>query len=105
MKKNMKKRILIDIDVVCVAKHYVKDKDHSIAKHFIDRTESGEFEISTPYTLLEIVSGWKDIAIKKKILDFYHLLSRDILSVEKVASKFNELRIKIESICETKGMI
>lgn len=94
----MKKKILIDIDVVSVAKYYVNDKDYTITKPFVDRAESGEFEMHTPYTLLEVVSRWKDGAVKKKVLDFYYLFSTEILSIEKVTSRFNELKIRREKL-------
>ena len=35
--KRMKRKVLIDIDVVVVSEHYIGDKDHPIAKSFIEK--------------------------------------------------------------------
>jgi predicted nucleic acid-binding protein len=94
----MKRKILVDICVVGVAKFYTTDKDHKIAKEFIDRVESGEFELFTPFTLIETVIKWKDKILKRQILDFYSLHSTEILSIEKITKKFIELKIDRQTI-------
>jgi predicted nucleic acid-binding protein len=94
----MKRRILVDICVVGVAKFYTKDKDYEIASEFIKRVERGEFEIFTPFSLIETVVKWKDKILKKQVLDFYSLHSTEILSTEKITKKFVELKINYKKI-------
>ncbi|MDI6807340.1 MAG: hypothetical protein QMD14_06095 [Candidatus Aenigmarchaeota archaeon] len=67
----MKKRILIDIDVVAVANYYKKDRDYPIAKRFIERVEFGEYELYSAHTLVELVKKWKEMKIKDGVLKFY----------------------------------
>jgi predicted nucleic acid-binding protein len=94
----MKRKILVDICVVGVAKFYTKDMDYKIAKEFIERIERGEFEVITPFPLIETVVKWRDKILKKQALDFYSLHSTEILSTEKITKKIVELKINYKKI-------
>ena len=90
-------KILIDIDVIAVAIHYINDKDYSIAKIFIDRTKAGEFEVYSTQTLLELVKKWKEKNTMQKILDFYKRYSYTIPTFE-IMNKSKESGIFFENI-------
>ena len=95
----MKKRILVDIDVVAVAEHYVNDNDHKIAKPFTKRVKSGEFEIYTTHAMLDLIELWSSGPIKRKIISFYKSYSYIIPAIE-IEAKSNEMRIKLEEIVD-----
>jgi hypothetical protein len=65
------KKLLVDIDVVAVAEHYVNDNDHKIAKTLSKRITSREFEVYTTHAVIDLVEAWNDEKIKEKILSFY----------------------------------
>lgn len=54
----MREKVLVDIDLVAVAEHYVNDNEHKIAKTFTARIKSGEFEVYTTHALLDLVEAW-----------------------------------------------
>ncbi|MBI2172993.1 MAG: hypothetical protein HYT73_02150 [Candidatus Aenigmarchaeota archaeon] len=95
----MKKKILVDIDVVAVAEHYVNDRDYKIAKAFAKRITSGEFEVYTTHALLDLVKAWDNVAIKEKILLFYKSYFYVIPAAE-IEAKSSERSIKLEGIVE-----
>jgi len=94
---NMKKKILVDIDVVAVSEHYVNDNDHKIAAPIMKRIKSGEFEVYTTHALLDLIRAWSSGPIKKKILSFYDAYSYSIPAIE-IETKCSEKNIKFEHI-------
>lgn len=95
----MKKKILVDIDVVSVAEHYTNDKDHPISKSFVDRIRTGEFETYTTHSLLALVENWKDKRIREKVLSVYHGYCYVIPAIG-VESKSREKGIVFEKIVD-----
>jgi len=88
----MKKKILIDLDVLTIFA-WKKGDNVEVAEEFIGRVKKGNFEVYTPYTLLELVSEWKNKKLQNAILDFYSHYSTEILTIEKVSERFLELGI------------
>lgn len=88
---------MIDIDVVAVSEHYINDKDHPIAKSFIDRIKSGEFETYTTHSLLALVEDWKDKEIREKMVAIYHAYCYVLPAVE-IQAKSGEKKIIFEEI-------
>lgn len=95
----MKRKILVDIDVVAVAKHYVKDRDYPLAKDFILKAESGEFEQYSAHTLITLVEKWKDAGIRKGILDFCSAYCYSIPKAE-VERRVREKEMDLESLLD-----
>lgn len=89
-------KILIDLDVVTVA---LWDKNKE-AVEFLEKVKRGEFESYTPYNLLETLMKWKNEPLKAKILGFYELYSKKIISASESLNKLEELKIGKEVVGE-----
>ncbi|MEK6946007.1 MAG: hypothetical protein AABX32_00205 [Nanoarchaeota archaeon] len=85
-----KKKIMIDLDVVTMAKW---DKSHNgdIGREFLSRTE--EFEIVTPFYLLGHLDKWKHITLKEQIENFYLKNSTTLLTNEDIDYEIGNLGI------------
>jgi hypothetical protein len=95
----VKRKILIDIDVVAVAEHYIKDKDYPMSKSFINRIKSGEFEIYATHSLLELVEKWRREKIKEKVLEIYRTYSYIIPAIE-IETRSKQKNVVFEKIVE-----
>ena len=67
-----KKKIIIDLDVTTVAK-WDKGRNGDLGRNFIMKVEKGEFEMHTPYIILDLISEWKHAALVKEIKGFYDI--------------------------------
>ena len=76
----MKKKIIVDLDVVTVAEWY-SNKD---AITFIHKIKKEEFNLFTPYILMEHLSKWKHQKLVSKIEHFYNIYSKTIISAQNV---------------------
>ena len=94
-----KRKVLIDIDVVAVSEHYINDKDHPIARTFVDRVESGEFENYTTHSLLSRVEIWRKEHIREKVLNVYHDYCYIIPAIE-IEAKSKDYNIIFEEVVE-----
>jgi len=92
-----KRKALVGIDVVAVAEHYINDKDHTIAKSFIDRIKPGEFETYTTHALLALVENWKAKEIREKVLEIYHSYYYVIPAME-IEERSKENKIVFEEV-------
>jgi len=88
----MKKTIMIDLDVVTVGK-WDRGNYGDMARELIRRAEKKEFQVITPFYLIEHLTKWKNIPLKEKIEDFYIKQSSKILTNEDVDDKIEELGI------------
>ncbi|MBI3035490.1 hypothetical protein HYY71_04145 [Candidatus Woesearchaeota archaeon] len=88
----MKKKILIDLDVVTVGK-WDEGKYGDIARNLMKRVENKEFELVTPSYLLEHLIKWHNTPLKEKIETFYLKESTKFLSNEDVDLKIEEIGI------------
>lgn len=83
----MKKKILVDLDVLTVA-FWDKKKE---ASDFLGRIKNGEFDLYTPYVLLELLGRWKYEKLRDTIIEFYTVYSSRILSVKEVVDRSKEI--------------
>ena len=88
----MKKKILVDLDVVTVGK-WDKGNKGDMARKLMNRIEYKEFELVTPSYMLEHLIKWHNVSLKEKIHVFYLKESTKLLSNEDVDIKIEELEI------------
>ena len=88
----LKKRIIVDLDVVTVAK-WDKGDNGDLGRSFIIRVQKGEFEMLTPYILLDLISEWKYTKLAKEIKEFYDIYSQNIISVINLEKKIIKLNV------------
>ena len=84
----MKKKILIDLDVLTVA--FWDKKEEAI--EFLERAKKGEFVIYTPFAVLDTLSSWKYQKLKDSIKGFYEIYSTRIVSAEEYIEKSSILK-------------
>lgn len=89
-----KKKIIIDLDVVTVAEW----NSHKDAINFISRVKKGEFNLVTPYILLEHLSNWNHKELASKIEHFYNLYSKTIISAQNVLKRLKQIGADREQI-------
>ena len=66
----MKKKIIVDLDVVTIAK-WDKGKQAENARKFIAKVQQREYYVITPTTLIQLVKKWKHNKLVGKIESFY----------------------------------
>lgn len=89
-----KKKIIVDLDVVTVAE-WDSNKN---ALNFTKRVKKGEFDLTTPYILLEHLSNWNHKELASKIEHFYNLYSKVIISAQNMFSKLKEISVDRKSL-------
>ena len=94
----MKNKIIIDLDVVTVSVWDKKGENVRLAVKLIDRVKQKEFEVITPFYLLEHLIKWKHVTLKEKIEDFYLKNSNILLTNEDVDYRIDSLGIDDEKI-------
>ena len=87
-----KKKIVVDLDVVTVAK-WDKGKNGDLGRSFLLRIKNKEFDVVTPFYLLGHLDKWKHITLKEKIENFYLKNSTTLLTNEDVDEKIEDLGI------------
>ena len=90
------KRILIDLDVLTVA-FWDRNKE---ALKFLDRVKKDEFEVYTPYSLLETLEKWKHIKLKQKMKNFYEIYSKKIISTNEALEIIEKEKIESKKVLE-----
>lgn len=107
----IKKKIIIDLDVVTVGK-WDKGNYGNISRKFMIKVSKGTFYLITPALLLELVRKWSHQKLKVQIEEFYSKNSnetidrlqiiKDIISkgidFEEIFGKFIDIGIKEEDI-------
>jgi len=89
---NKKKNMIIDLDVITVAE-WDKSGEGIAARRFTDRIKKGEFYVSTPYIIFDLINEWKHASLVKKIKEFYELYSSNIISVENLEEKIIKMNL------------
>ena len=89
----MKKKIIVDLDVVTVALWDKKGKNTDIAKRFLERIAKGEFYVATPFFLIETVLKWNYKALKQSIKNFYVRYSNKLFTDEEIKDTYENLDI------------
>jgi len=95
--KNAKKKIIVDLDVVTVAK-WDKSKNGDLGRNFLLRVTHKEFAMLTPFYLLGHLDKWEHITLKEQIEDFYLKNSVVLLTNEDVDAKIDNMGIDDERI-------
>lgn len=88
----IKKKVIVDLDVTTVAK-WDKGKNGDLGRIFIMRVEKGEFEMLTPYIILELINEWGHTTLVKEIREFYDIYSQDIISLINLEEKIIKLNV------------
>jgi hypothetical protein len=92
----VRKKIIVDLDVVTVALWGKNDPRTPIAKGFIDKVGKKEFMLYTPYFLLELVAQWKHIGLREGIGQFYLKNTDVMLTNDDVDTVFGDAGINDE---------
>ena len=85
----MKKKIIVDLDVVTLAFWDKKDE----AK-LIERIKGGKFDMVVPYILLEHLSKWNYRKLAEEISGFYEKYSSQIITAQNILEKTKERGIE-----------
>ncbi len=80
----MKKKILVDLDVITVATWKKSDTRTEEAINFLERVKNNEFEVYIPYTLIELLAAWKNKELSEQILRFYSVYAKDIITANSI---------------------
>ena len=89
----IKKKILIDLDVVTLAFWDKKDE----AK-MIEKIKGGMFFMVTPYILLEHLSKWSYKQLADEITHFYEAYSSQIITAQNILEKVTALGIEYRGL-------
>ena len=92
-----KKKIIVDLDVVTVAK-WDKGKNGDLGRKFLLRIEQKELDMTTPFYLLGHLDKWEHVTLKEQIEDFYLKNSAAMLTNEDVDAKIDSLGVDDVSI-------
>ena len=94
----MKRKIIIDLNIVTVSIWDKKGENVKLAGKFINRVKNKEFYVLTPFFLLELVSKWRYSKLKDYIEDFYIKFTDKILSNEDLDEKIDSMNINDKKI-------
>jgi len=97
----MKKKILIDLDVVTVGTWDRGGEKPEIARGFMRRVERKEFEVVTPFFMIEMVLQWRYEELRESIKEFYIRNSSSLISDMDYKERAKELDIDTETITKT----
>ena len=89
----MKKKIIIDLDVVTLA--YWDKKDEA---KLIEKIKGGLFAMVTPYIILEHLSKWNYRKLAEEIASFYETHSFQIITAQNLLEKCNEREIEYKKL-------
>lgn len=94
----MKKKIIVDLDVVTVALWDSRGKNTELAGNFLARVEKKEFYLGTPFLIIEIVLKWKHEKLKNNIKEFFVKNSEKLITDTEIKEKCDELNVDYELI-------
>ncbi len=89
----MKKKIIIDLDVVTVA--FWDNKDDA---KLLERVKGGKFSMITPYILLEHLSKWNYRKLADEIASFYEKYSDQIVTAQNILNKTTEANVEYKEL-------
>jgi|SRR3989338_247639 len=92
----MKKKIMIDLDVVTTA---IWDKKKE-SLGFLARVKKGEFLVYTPFAILDTLSSWEHESLKDSIKEFYEIYSTRIISAEEYVSESSKINIDGKKVAD-----
>ena len=85
----MRKKIIVDLDVVTLAFWDKKDE-----ANLIEKIKSGKFNMTAPYIILEHLSKWNYRKLAEEISSFYQTFSFQIVTAQNILDKTNEMQIE-----------
>ena len=88
---------MVDLDVVTVGK-WDRGKNGDSGRKFIIRVENGDFEMCTPYIILDLISEWKHTKLAMEIREFYDIYSTDFISLINLEAKIAEKSVNRQAI-------
>ena len=89
----MAKKIIVDLDIVTMALWNKKGEDTQLARRFINRVEEGEFDVVTPFVMLELLTRWKYSALVENIQQFYLKNTKVFITNEDIDKKLDLLNV------------
>ncbi|MBI2652139.1 hypothetical protein HYX00_01625 [Candidatus Woesearchaeota archaeon] len=89
IKQEIKKRIVVDLDIVTLAFWDKKDE----AK-LIEKIKGGLFDMITPYIILEHLSKWTYRKLAEEISNFYETYSFQVVAAQNILDKTKEIQIE-----------
>ena len=93
----IKKKIIIDLDVVTVGK-WDKGRYGNISRKFMIKAEKRDYYIITPFLLVELVRKWKHKNLKAQIEEFYLKNSDELIERVKIIENIISKGIDFEEI-------
>ena len=93
----IKKKIIIDLDVVTVGK-WDKGRYGNISRKFMIKAEKRDYYIITPFLLVELVRKWKHKNLKAQIEEFYLKNSDELIERVKIIEDIISKGIDFEEI-------
>ncbi|MBI2508090.1 hypothetical protein HYV89_04000 [Candidatus Woesearchaeota archaeon] len=87
------KKVIIDLDVVTLAFWDKKD-----GAKLIERIKANEFEMISPYILLDHLSKWDYRKLAEEIREFYEKYSSEIITARNLLEKTEEINIEYYKI-------
>src|SRR3989344_3333533 len=96
-KLEVKRKIIIDLDVVTVAK-WDKGKNGEVSRKFIIRVAKKVFYMITPTLLLELVRKWKHEKLRIRIEEFYSKNSDELIDRLQIIEEIVSKRIDFEEL-------
>ena len=96
-KLEVKRKIIIDLDVVTVAK-WDKGKNGEVSRKFIIRVAKKVFYLITPTLLLELVRKWKHEKLRIRIEEFYSKNSDELIDRLQIIEEIVSKRIDFEEL-------
>ena len=96
-KLEVKRKIIIDLDVVTVAK-WDKGKNGEVSRKFIIRVAKKVFYLITPTLLLELVRKWKHKKLRIRIEEFYSKNSDELIDRLQIIEEIVSKRIDFEEL-------
>jgi len=98
MNLKIKKKVIVDLDVVTVSIWDKKGENSQLATEFIGRIKNKEFYVITPFFLLELVSNWKYSQLKDYTEEFYLKFTDTMLSNEDLDEKIDSININDKKV-------
>ncbi|MBI2661177.1 hypothetical protein HYX09_02805 [Candidatus Woesearchaeota archaeon] len=83
----MRKKIIIDLDVVTIAIWNKSGAQFDMANKFVKRIKNKEFYVVSPHFVIERVLEWEFESLKEKIKEYYLNNSNKLLSDTEISSK------------------
>lgn len=93
-------KIIIDLDVMLASYSRKFDDKKTRAMNLIRGVKAGKYEIYTPFTLMDIVAGWKIEYFRDRIHRFYGRYSKEIITSTKLDEKLQVLGKEIKPLLQ-----